>query len=1211
MAVIIAGMQAAIDSCKSLEQYERSLYSDIPCTKSADRNPSQVALSALQDADLEDLNNLILISSPDSELMDLPSVLGLQSKQYQSIAPIDGSDYVVLEQADRLIQEDPQRIVLLTLTTGNNTVSLVLLHPDQNVPAYAVLDNLESDPINKEKLNSVSYLDYSRGINTLDQNQFQSLCNLFAGDYQEPSIALGSKSFGSSPRSGLENFLYVALLINRKLIPGANEFLDETIDPPEENPFYIPEGTRPWLNQGPGYLRTALLVLPGDQTKNWDHWLAWEPDRSKPLPSVRPSLKGTEPYLLPITGHSLSDLQDNLDLIESKLKTETPLKDIVFDSYTKYSEDKSGFICSLVGSNKPDLIKEILHAKKGIEEVGNTKGTWSSPKGSYFTADPLGTSGIGFVYPGAFNSYPYMGQNLFDYFPSIHQSIKKIIKNISHSYSERFLFPKDLFPNPDKKNLDLMSELYNHPSELIESGISMSVLLTMILKDTFKITPEAALGYSLGEMSMLWANDVWLGAEETSNSWKESTLFNDRLFGKMTILREYWKDQQFQENFWGSYILKAPLESVQDVIQGESQVFLTIINTQNEIVIAGVREVCQQVIAKLECHALPMPFNTAIHNQAMSAVYPDFVELYSNEVNNKNDMRFYSAAECQALELDSESLAQAMAKMICNQINFPALITKAYQDGIRIFIEVGPQKTCSRWIERILDSKQHAVIPVNKKHQSDFIGVLKVLSMLTSHQVPMDLSPLYSEMRKDDQNNSNIINKDSNQDNAAAMDDPFSKSNDPLSIEPGHIEYQETSQELDSEYLEHLTKLSTDLTISHQKFLGTQGTLTRNISRILALQAGFPPDTVFLENDPDPLYSEDQIIAFTIGDPKECFGDLFAGFEGQRIPRLPNGPLRYIDRVYKIDGPKGTVHNTSSLVSDVDIQSHNWYLPAGEGTLPYVSLMEIALQPCGFLSAYMGSIKDKSGVDLYFRNLDGETTLADWPNIINNAITNRVELISSTTLQDVIIQEYSFELFSEGKSFLQGTSSFGYFTKQMLSNQSGLDGAKTVSQWMESNRDSGEWVKRSESDSMTSDPETPHLPEIPQVWVSKSGGIHSEGYLYANLEVPTNSWFYDAHFYQDPVMPGSLGVEAMARTIMQSSPTWGIPQSNRWRIIPGNTTKWKYRGEITKETDQITIEIHLQNIQTEGSRSQIIADGYLWKGKTRIYQINNIGLETY
>ena len=423
--------------------------------------------------------------------------------------------------------------------------------------------------------------------------------------------------------------------------------------------------------------------------------------------------------------------------------------------------------------------------------------------------------------------------------------------------------------------------------------------------------------------------------------------------------------------------------------------------------------------------------------------------------------------------------------------------------------------------------------------------------------------------------------------------------------------FQKTSPEFDTEYIEHLTRLSSDISRSHQKYLGTQETLTRNMSRILALQAGFPPNTVFIDKKPDPIFTTEQIEAFTVGDPRVCFGDLFAGFEGQRIPRLPNGPLRYIDRVYQIDGTEGVVLNSSSLFSEVDIPPHNWYLPGDEEILPYVSIMEIALQPCGFLSAYMGSIKDKSGVDLYFRNLDGEATLADWPKITNSTITNRVELISSTTLQDVIIQEYLFELFCEGKSFFQGKSSFGYFTKQMLNNQSGLDGTKTISQWIESNPDSGEWETKTENGLTKNDPETPHLPEISQVWISKSGGIHGQGYLFTNLEIPTNSWFYKAHFYQDPVMPGSLGVEAMVRTIMQSSTNWGIPQSTRWRIIPGKTTNWKYRGQITKNTAQVTLEIHIKKIITGNNGWQIIADGHLWKGKTRIYQIDNIALETY
>ena len=41
------------------------------------------------------------------------------------------------------------------------------------------------------------------------------------------------------------------------------------------------------------------------------------------------------------------------------------------------------------------------------------------------------------------------------------------------------------------------------------------------------------------------------------------------------------------------------------------------------------------------------------------------------------------------------------------------------------------------------------------------------------------------------------------------------------------------------------------------------------------------------------------------------------------------------------------------------------------------------------------------------------------------------------------------------------------------------------------------------------------------------------GYLYAERTIDPSDWFFQFHFHQDPVMPGSLGVEAIIET-MQS-----------------------------------------------------------------------------
>ena len=40
------------------------------------------------------------------------------------------------------------------------------------------------------------------------------------------------------------------------------------------------------------------------------------------------------------------------------------------------------------------------------------------------------------------------------------------------------------------------------------------------------------------------------------------------------------------------------------------------------------------------------------------------------------------------------------------------------------------------------------------------------------------------------------------------------------------------------------------------------------------------------------------------------------------------------------------------------------------------------------------------------------------------------------------------------------------------------------------------------------------------------GGPHGFGGIVGSIQVDPNAWFFKAHFLQDPVWPGSLGLEA-------------------------------------------------------------------------------------
>ncbi len=494
---------------------------------------------------------------------------------------------------------------------------------------------------------------------------------------------------------------------------------------------------------------------------------------------------------------------------------------------------------SLLASDRDQLNKEISHSKSGVAKAFQTGEDWTSPLGSYFTANSLGSTQIAFVYPGAFNSYPGMAKELFFSFPGLHGAAKQIIPNLSHSLAEDFVYLRSSRSDPDDSDNKIMEDFYQQPNRLIESGICLSVLHTLILDQVFKIKPDAALGYSLGEISMLWANQIWQDAEDRSDSWKKSTLFKDELVGEMKTVRNYWHDKDLDDDFWRSFILKVNREQARAACDQEPMAFLSIENTPNEVVIVGEKEACQRVVNNLKCRALPMPFNAVIHNPTMEASQTSFVKLYDNKVNPRTDINFYSAADYQILDLNNDGLAQKMAAMTCNPVDFTRLVNQVYEDGARLFIEVGPQKTCSRWIEKILQDKPHAVIPINKKYQQDFHGFLKVIAMLLSHRVELDLSHLYPSQEK-----SRLAEKNGLADNWV-QEDPYQEQ----ALISDHHAAEQLPEPLLQTYYENLDQVSAGLARSHSDYLKTQQIMTRNLARLMKIQAGNPPAEAFLTKD--------------------------------------------------------------------------------------------------------------------------------------------------------------------------------------------------------------------------------------------------------------------------------------------------------------------------------------------------------------------------
>ena len=375
------------------------------------------------------------------------------------------------------------------------------------------------------------------------------------------------------------------------------------------------------------------------------------------------------------------------------------------------------------------------------------------------------------------------------------------------------------------------------------------------------------------------------------------------------------------------------------------------------------------------------------------------------------------------------------------------------------------------------------------------------------------------------------------------------------------------------------------------------------------------------------LLDEYHITQFALGPVYKCFGDEYRVFEGRQLSRQPNTDLQFISRVRAIEGQRHVFHNKPVIVAEYDVPADAWYYTQNAvPEMPYSVLMEVALQPCGFLGAYLGSTLAASEKDLFFRNLDGDGEMLRRVDLRGKTVTNRACLVSHTSLGGTVLQRYTFELSVDDAPFYKGNSSFGFFTKDDLSSQAGLDQGQHKPSWLQENAHAAGNSLTIKLDSLfgkmklfqSTNPASlqlhlagGQLRFLDSATIVREGGKYGKGYIYASKIVKAHDWYFTCHFYQDPVMPGSLGVEAIFEAIqlfaLQQGLGADLHNAGFWQVAPHRTV-WKYRGQILQHDPEMHLEAHIKDIKREQNGVVLTADASLWKGTLRIYEVTDLAV---
>jgi 3-hydroxyacyl-[acyl-carrier protein] dehydratase / trans-2-decenoyl-[acyl-carrier protein] isomerase len=104
--------------------------------------------------------------------------------------------------------------------------------------------------------------------------------------------------------------------------------------------------------------------------------------------------------------------------------------------------------------------------------------------------------------------------------------------------------------------------------------------------------------------------------------------------------------------------------------------------------------------------------------------------------------------------------------------------------------------------------------------------------------------------------------------------------------------------------------------------------------------------------------------------------------------------------------------------------------------------------------------------------------------------------------------------------------------------------------------------------------------------LSLDGGEFGKGHVVGELDITPRLWFFDCMFAGDPVMPGSLGLDAMWQIIGYWLGWSGSPGKGR-AVGVGEV---KLKGQITPATRRVRYEVNMRQVR-RGKLAVAIANG--------------------
>ncbi|KPU82328.1 hypothetical protein JI57_04170 [Psychromonas sp. PRT-SC03] len=445
---------------------------------------------------------------------------------------------------------------------------------------------------------------------------------------------------------------------------------------------------------------------------------------------------------------------DNIDALMqtlNSLKVSGSLKGLARDLYCTYQSSKRRYTLVLIADSVAQLESEKALALLGVRRAILNTTPWKTPKGSYFASEPPVNTNVAFLYPGIGATYIGFGDMLLQMFPEIYPKVLTLTDDNSASLKDKLLNPRSVCAlSPAELNV-LELNLRHDLTNIAEAGVGYACVLTAIFEQVLNIKATYACGYSMGEVSMFAALGCWQNPGAMSARLAHSDTFNHQLCNELYSVRKHWDlaapIKASTPKIWETYAIKGTYAQVIAAINDSDRVYITIINTQNNLLIAGDPAHCLALCERLGVRAIALNIGNAIHCAPAYLQYAQMLNLYSMPVSTRIQTKMLSSSCYLPIPQHQHAIAVSIAKCLCEPVDFPRLINVLAQKDVNVYIEMGAGRSLSGWTDKILKEKMysaHISVPVNVKCTDQHLSLLRALAKLLSFGVAPNIERFFN-----------------------------------------------------------------------------------------------------------------------------------------------------------------------------------------------------------------------------------------------------------------------------------------------------------------------------------------------------------------------------------------------------------------------------------------------------------------------------------